>query len=239
MAKMVIPDVYEGLPVVTAAVAQGLDRRAGKEYGITVQALMENAGKEVADAVLEWVASSGQAAADARIVVCCGRGNNGGDGLAAARYLKAAAPATAAFVAAAKDDRPYAAEVAENLERAKAAGVPVAVVDRDLAELEAALAGATHVVDALLGTGSMGKPAGTVHKMIQAVTRSKKPVASVDIPSGLAPDTGYHSGAFITAQLTLTLGLAKKGLLATHAQRNVGKLKVLDIGFPKELLRNP
>src|SRR4051812_48934394 len=207
MAKIVIPEVYEGLPVVTAAVAQALDGRAEKEYGIPVLTLMENAGKEVADAVLAWVEEAGQPPADAKIVVCCGRGNNGGDGLVAARYLLAAAPGTTAFLAAAKDDRPYAAEVAENLERAKAAGVPVTIVDRDLAGLEAALASATHVVDALLGTGSTGKPAGTVHKMIQAITRSKKPVAAVDIPSGLAPDTGYHSGAFITAQLTLTLGL--------------------------------
>jgi len=239
MGKLVIPDVYDGLPVVTAEAMQALDRRAAAEYGIAAMTLMENAGKAVADAVLEWVEESGQAPADARIVVCCGRGNNGGDGLVAARYLKAAAPATAAFLAAAKDGRPYAPEVAENLERARAAGVPVEIVDRDLAALETALAAATHVVDALLGTGSTGKPAGTVHKVIQAVTRSKKPVASVDIPSGIAPDTGYHSGAFITAQLTLALGLAKRGLLATHAQRNVGKLKVLDIGFPKELLRNP
>lgn len=239
MAKLIIPETFEGLPVVSAAEMQAIDRRASDEFGLAASTLMENAGKEVADALRGWIEESGQEPASARVVVCCGRGNNGGDGLVAARYLRPGVADVRAFLAAAKDGRPYAAEVAENLERAKAAGVPVEVLDRDLGALETALAEATWVLDALLGTGSTGKPAGTVHKMIQAVTRAKKPVVALDIPSGLHPDTGYHSGAFITAQLTLTLALPKRGLLATHAQKNVGKLKVLDIGFPKELLVRP
>ena len=237
MAKLLIPDVHEGLPVVTAAQMQALDRRAAAEFGLTVLALMENAGKGVADGVLEWLESRGQRPAESRLVVVCGRGNNGGDGLVAARYLKASCASVQAFLAAAKEGRPYAAEVQENLDRAKAEDVPVTILDRDLAALDAALEQASAVLDALLGTGSTGKPAGTVHKMIQSVTRSKKPVVALDVPSGIDPDTGYHSGAFITAALTLTLALPKRGLLATHAQRNVGTLKVVDIGFPKELLR--
>ena len=103
------------------------------------------------------------------------------------------------------------------------------------AALAAALAGADLALDALLGTGSTGKPAGAIKDMIQALTRSKKPVFAVDIPSGVDPDTGYHSGAFVTAAVTLTLGFPKKGLLAAHAKRNVGELRVLDIGYPEEL----
>jgi NAD(P)H-hydrate epimerase len=59
---------------------------------------------------------------------------------------------------------------------------------------------------------------------------------AIDLPSGIHPDTGYHSGVFITAVLTLTLGLPKRGLVAPHARKYVGELKVLDIGFPKVLL---
>ncbi|MEK9146318.1 MAG: NAD(P)H-hydrate epimerase, partial [Elusimicrobiota bacterium] len=70
----------------------------------------------------------------------------------------------------------------------------------------------------------------------QRMTKAGKPVLSIDIPSGLNPDTGYHSGAVVTAAQTYTLGLPKRGLLAAAAARFVGKLKVLDIGFPKELL---
>lgn len=92
-------------------------------------------------------------------------------------------------------------------------------------------------MDALLGTGSSGKPAGAVHKMIQAITRSGKPVVAVDVPSGLDPSSGHHSGAVVAAAVTCALGLPKRGLLAAPAKRYVGELKVLDIGFPPELLR--
>ena len=92
------------------------------------------------------------------------------------------------------------------------------------------------ILDGLLGTGASGKPTGVLHKVIQAVTRSKKPVIAIDLPSGIQPDTGYHSGVYVTAALTLTLGLPKRGLITPHARKYVGELKVLDIGFPKELL---
>jgi NAD(P)H-hydrate epimerase len=122
------------------------------------------------------------------------------------------------------------------LEKAKAAGVK-AVSAGPEAGLAQALACAHVVLDALLGTGSSGKPAGAIHHMIQEINRSKKPVLAVDIPSGVHPDTGYHSGVFITAAQTLTLGLPKRGLMAPHAKRNVGELKVLDIGYPPALLK--
>ncbi|OGR93786.1 MAG: hypothetical protein A2V88_05180 [Elusimicrobia bacterium RBG_16_66_12] len=92
------------------------------------------------------------------------------------------------------------------------------------------------MLDALLGTGSSGKPAGAIHHMISEINKAKKPVVAVDIPTGLHPDTGYHSGAYVAADLTLTLGLPKKGLLAPHAKPCVGTLKVLDIGYPSQLV---
>lgn len=236
MAKLVVPQEFQGLPVVTAEQMRNIDARAASEFGVPASRLMENAGRAVAEAVLGFVRSKGKDPAAARVVVSCGRGNNGGDGLAASRHLQGRVAEVRAFLVAVKEGRAYAPEVADNLAAASAAGVPVETVDRDLAAFTSACAQADALVDALLGTGSTGKPAGTVHKMIQLMNRSKKPVVSVDIPSGLMPDTGYHSGAFITASLTLALGLPKRGLLATHAQRNVGELRVLDIGFPKELL---
>jgi NAD(P)H-hydrate epimerase len=131
---------------------------------------------------------------------------------------------------------PYPDYFVANLDKAKAAGVS-AVEAGPEAGLAAALAGCVVVLDALLGTGSAGKPAGAIHHMIQEITRSKKPVLALDVPSGIHPDTGYHSGVFVTAAETLTLGLPKRGLVTPHAARNVGVLKVLDIGYPAELLR--
>ena len=63
-----------------------------------------------------------------------------------------------------------------------------------------------------------------------------KPIIAIDLPTGLHPDTGHHSGVFVTAALTLTLALPKRGLLASHAQKNVGQLKVVDLGYPPQLL---
>jgi NAD(P)H-hydrate epimerase len=146
-----------------------------------------------------------------------------------------------AFLSPPKGDGPqgglgYPALVRDALVKAKAAGVEVREAGPE-ARLTEALADCDFVLDALLGTGSSGKPAGAIHHMIQEIEKSKKPVVSVDIPSGTHPDTGHHSGVFVTADLTLTLGLAKKGLLAAHAKRQVGELKVLAIGYPPALLK--
>jgi len=73
--------------------------------------------------------------------------------------------------------------------------------------------------------------------MIQELAASGRPVLSVDLPSGLDPDTGAHGGAVVRAAETLTLGLPKRGLLAYEAASYVGRLRVLDIGYPPELIR--
>ena len=75
-----------------------------------------------------------------------------------------------------------------------------------------------------------------MHRVIQLMNKSARPIVAVDIPSGLSPDTGHHSGVFIIAKLTLTLGFAKSGLMAAHAQKNTGVIKVLPIGYPPGLI---
>lgn len=239
MPKEVPPDHYQGFPALNCAAMRELDRLATENYKIPVLDLMENAGRAVAGQVLDYIRNTlGKEPAKASAVVCCGRGANGGDGLVAARYLKEAGVGTRVVICPPRKDdgkTVYPGFVQTNLERAKAAGVPVAAAGPE-AGLEAALERADVALDALVGTGSSGKPAGAIHHMIQAMTRSKKPVLAVDIPSGLHPDTGYHSGAFVTAAVTLTLGFPKRGLMTPHAKKYVGELRVLDIGYPKEFL---
>ena len=235
MPKEAPPATYQGLPVVTAERMREIDRTAVEKRGIPVIDLMESAGRAVAAETAVFLAGKGKALPGSRVAVCCGRGANGGDGLVAARLLKQGGCEVRAFICAAKKDAPYPEPVRLNIERAKAAGVPVLPAE-DEAALAAGLAEADVVLDGMLGTGSSGKPAGTAHKVIQAMTRSGKPVVAIDLPSGVHPDTGYHSGVFVTAALTLTIGLPKRGLVTAHARRYVGELKVLDIGFPKDLL---
>ncbi|OGR64757.1 MAG: NAD(P)H-hydrate epimerase [Elusimicrobia bacterium GWB2_63_16] len=234
-----IPQVkeYDGLPVVTAEKMRYLDMKASREYSIPAAGLMENAGRAIAEAALEFAAAElGKKPDVLKAVVCCGKGNNGGDGLAAARYLRQAGAAVKVFILPPKEEG-YGELVVANLAAAKTAGVPVAMTRKeDLDALAAEFAGADLLLDALLGVSSVGKPTGPVHRVIQLMNKSARPIVAVDIPSGLSPDTGHHSGVFIIAKLTLTLGFAKSGLMAAHAQKNTGVIRVLPIGYPQALI---
>jgi len=234
-----IPQVKEfgGFPVVTAEKMKYLDKKASLEYGIPSHVLMENAGRAVAQASLEFAGSGpGRQPAGLKAVICCGKGNNGGDGLAAARYLKQAGADVKVFILPPKETG-YGELVVKNLEAAKAAGVPVEMTrNEDLDALAPAFSSADILLDALLGVSAVGKPTGPVRRLIQLMNKSGRPIIAVDLPSGLSPDTGHHSGVYIIAKLTLTLGFAKTGLMAAHAQKNTGLIKVLPIGYPDALI---
>jgi NAD(P)H-hydrate epimerase len=154
----------------------------------------------------------------ARAYVVCGKGNNGGDGLAAARHLHR----WGRLVGVACTD---AAEQARAL---TALGVQIA------SSPAPGFAAATLVVDAMLGTGLSRAPRGLVAEWIEAVERSGRQVVSVDVPSGLDADTGAVPGACVTASLTVTLGLPKPGLLVGEGPARAGEVWVADIGIPFE-----
>ncbi|OGS35952.1 MAG: NAD(P)H-hydrate epimerase [Elusimicrobia bacterium RIFOXYD12_FULL_66_9] len=234
--KEPVPTVWEGLPVVDSARMRALDFDATARFSIPAAALMENAGRAVARETVAFLKGKGIEPASAKVVVCCGRGANGGDGLVAARHLRQEGVGVLVFLCPAKKDSGYPELVRGVLASAAKAGVEVRPAGPE-AGLSAALAACDAALDALLGTGSSGKPAGAIHHMLSEINKAKKPVVAVDVPTGLHPDTGYHSGAYLTAELTLTLGLPKKGLLAAHAKPFVGTLKILDIGYPAELVQ--
>mgnify|MGYP001617778411 CR=1 FL=1 len=236
MPKEPIPAVWEGLPVVTAAAMRALDFDATARFGVPAAELMEKAGAAVAEEAAAFLKEAGKDVARAKVVVCCGRGANGGDGLVAARRLKAAGAEVWVFLCPPKKDAGYPELTAAMLNQARGAGVHVQETGPE-AGLSDALAACDLALDALLGTGSAGKPAGAIHHMIQELNKAGKPILAIDVPSGIHPDTGYHSGVFVNATRTLTLGLVKKGLLAAHARKHVGTLKVLDIGYPPELFK--
>jgi len=213
-----------------------LDEMASREYFIPEGELMENAGAALAVETLAFAREKlSKKPAGLKVAVCCGRGNNGGDGLAAARHLKKAGACAEAFIVP-PAARGYGVLTVKNMGRAKAAGVEITPVEMDNTKnLVLKLAKADILLDALLGFGSVGKPAGPVRRMIELMNKSAKPVIAVDIPSGLNPDTGRHSGVIITAKTTFTLGFAKSGLMAACARPYTGDVKVLSIGYPKGL----
>jgi NAD(P)H-hydrate epimerase len=158
-----------------------------------------------------------------QVVVVCGRGNNGGDGLAAARHLHRWG--RLGGVACLEPDR-LSELAAREAAALRALGVEVS------SELD--FTGAQLVLDALLGTGLSRPPPGQVAAWIEAVNDSGLRVVSVDVPSGLDSDTGQAEGACVRAAITVTLGLPKAGLLIGDGPAYAGDVWVADIGVPFE-----
>lgn len=220
--------------VVTSAQIAELDRRATAEYGISTIALMDQAGRRVAEAVSSLLRDHG----GRRVVVLAGRGNNGGDGLVAARYLRTVGFQVAAYILA--DEREYHGEVRRALEAAKDAGVPVTTIAHaSLAGVEQSMAATDVIVDALFGTGFRGPAQGEAAVLIELANQTGKPIVAVDIPSGLQADTGRFEDPCIRAMATVTMGLPKVGLLVYPGAEAAGTIYVADIGYPAALVDDP
>jgi ADP-dependent NAD(P)H-hydrate dehydratase / NAD(P)H-hydrate epimerase len=199
------------LPALTSVQAREADRLSAERYKVPVEWLMEAAGWQLARHCR------------GRTLVCCGRGNNGGDGLAAARHLHRWGRLHA--VACADPDR-LAGPARTQLEALLALGVPVS---RHL-DLE----GAQLVLDALFGTGLSRPPAGLDAEWIEAVNASGRRVVAADLPSGLDADSGRALGTAVRAHLTVTFGLPKAGLLRGDGPSLAGEVWLADVGIPGE-----
>jgi NAD(P)H-hydrate epimerase len=218
--------------VVTAAEMGEIDRRATEEYGIPGLVLMENAGLKVFDCVRRVLGGvDGK-----RVVVLAGKGNNGGDGLVAARHLlQNGARVKVLFNG---DPAEAAGDAGVNLEIWKRLGQRLHLLqDRNAVQLlQLALLPADLVVDALFGTGFRGEVRDRARKAIEAVNESGKPVVAVDIPSGVEADTGAVRGPAVQATHTVTFGLPKLGLVLEPGAGRTGELHVVDISLPRPLL---
>ena len=209
------------VPVVSASQMAEVDRAAVEEIGISIEMLMENAARGVAvacRAVLGGVK-------DRRVVCLAGTGNNGGDALAAARRLHGWG-ANVRCVLSADRDRLHGDLNKRQYDIARRIGIPLASAE------DARLDDAELIVDGLLGYSVRGAARGAVELLIRATERLRAPILAVDLPSGLDPDTGAPLGASIRATATVTLALAKAGLVRSEARGYVGELLVADIGVP-------
>ena len=218
------------MKLATGAQMRAMDEATYRDYGMPSLVLMEAASLCVAD---EIAARFGPLAGKS-IAVVCGKGNNGGDGLAIARHLhtRLAANVTVWLTAA---PAALAGDARANYEMARKFGVPF----QDIAQQGEAFAHADIIVDALLGTGIKGGVTGELADIINAINNTHKPVVSVDVPSGLDADTGRVDGACVQAQVTVAFALAKIGLWDFPGQDYVGTLVVADIGVPRALMQSP
>lgn len=212
---------------------RALDRKTAEKYAMPTILLMENAGRAVALAL--DLSLTAKTIRKSPIVVFCGGGNNGGDGLAAARYLSNWGYAVK-LVLDRSPDR-FQGDALLHWNAAKTLNIPFQIFHSRKKLLQFTGQRPMAVIDALLGTGFHGPMKEAMLPLIEAVNAFECPVVSVDIPSGLDADSGLPSGAAVKARLTVTLGLPKTGLSRGPAKDFVGKLRVADIGFPLPLVR--
>jgi hydroxyethylthiazole kinase-like uncharacterized protein yjeF len=205
-------------PLPDAERMRAIDRWAIEDRGVSSLDLMERAGAGVARAVERLVP-------DGPVVVICGSGNNGGDGLVVARLLRDAGREVTVVCTSAPARLNGDAQA--NLERLPGEA-PL-----ELARGVGALTAASVVVDALLGTGFAGEPRGGVGEAIAAIATCSAPVISVDVPSGVDASTGVVSGVAVHARTTVTFHAAKPGLWIHPGKAHAGKVEVLDIGIPR------
>ncbi len=197
------------------------------EAGVSLDELMENAGQAVAH---EVVAHLGETLGK-RVVVLVGPGNNGGDGLVAARRLSELGVGVQAFVVAGSGDP------AGKRSAAEAAGVRVELAkdEAGIDALRSATESADAVIDAVLGTGASRPIDETLGRALAAVQQAGIPVVAVDLPTGMNADTGQFDPNGLRADVTLALGYPKIGPVISAGHGHSGEMKVLYIGIPPGL----
>jgi NAD(P)H-hydrate epimerase len=208
--------------------ARAVDEIAIRDYHLPGLVLMENAGRGTA----EWLRTLG---ATSPVVICCGKGNNGGDGFVIARHLELQGLTVEVVLCC--DPADLTGDARVNADVVTAAGIPHWQLGRDgtVADLTARLTRAGWIVDALLGTGAQGAPREPLAGVIRAINTARRPVLAVDLPSGLDANTGETAGECVRAQYTATFVAPKRGFAVPSALAWTGTVQVIDIGIPRRL----
>jgi hydroxyethylthiazole kinase-like uncharacterized protein yjeF len=204
-------------PCLDAEEMRATDRWAIQDRGVPSLQLMETAGRAVAEAAAELASSS-------RAAVVCGKGNNGGDGLVAARILREMGFEVDALLLAPGDQ--LSDDAKANLERFDGAR-PV-----DPGEIGPAIAGTGVVVDAIFGTGFAGTPRDPAATAIDAMNEADAPVVATDVASGINAATGEVEGKAVAADVTVTFHAPKLGHWVAPGKEHTGELRVAPIGIP-------
>ena len=216
---------------------RNVDQRAIDEFGIPGVVLMENAGRGCVD----WLEELG---ITGRVVICAGKGNNGGDGFVIARHLENRGHDVRVLLFADPDSLRGDAEI--NYQVIKLAQTPIRVFAEPTAEqdteaefmtpVKEELSSATWIVDALLGTGTKGSLREPFPAIIDAINQSSARTFAVDLPSGQDCDTGLPVDAdhpvAVKASFTATFVARKVGFEHPSSSAFTGEIRVIDIGVP-------
>lgn len=211
---------------------RNLDKAAIEKCGIASLDLMERAGSALADAVRVRISKK-----SGPVVIVAGKGNNGGDGLVAARHLISDGHDVSVVILAGPSDLSPDA-MANFLQLAPLTTHIYSVTNEaELSSVAPIIANASCIVDAIFGTGLASKVTGLPAAAIDLVNALGSYVIAADVPSGLSSDDGTVQGAAVRARRTVTFGLPKIGLFLRDGQNYAGEVTVADIGFPEAEVR--
>lgn len=219
--------------LASIAQARQIDELSQSQYGLAAERLMDSAGQKCFELLRSQYS---QQISKGSVLVVCGPGNNGGDGLVVARRLwqsgsrnviiaesnKTVTKAPAASKASLRDLQ---------MQRCQTLGIPV------IRSHEQIPSNVTLVVDAIFGIGLTRDVEDEAAQWIATINALKTTVISLDVPSGLQCDTGQVMGVAVKATVTVTFGIAKPGFFICDGPAHVGKTQVVDIGFPADLVK--
>ena len=204
---------------ITSCQSRELDKIATSKFGISGKTLMGNAGCQVANTVLKFYPDTEKY----KILIVCGKGNNSGDGFAAALSLKKFNPKIYMIYSPdtfSVDANHYYLECVENDIHVQFQECPPESHQYDL------------VIDAMLGIGIKGKVRAPIAEWIAWINNQQLDVISIDVPSGLNADTGNLDDNTVKANITVTMGYEKTGLYFHPGKDQCGEIITADIGFP-------
>ncbi|MDD5504078.1 MAG: NAD(P)H-hydrate epimerase [Candidatus Omnitrophica bacterium] len=224
------PLFHKPKKLLTKSQARAIDKKTINTYGIPAAILMENAGVAIAAAVFDIIQKSDKNKGAVSVCIFCGKGNNGGDGLVCARYLLSAG---------------YDVNIYLMCQKAQVRGISyfnllaLKRINRNIHEILTSrdintLKKPAHsdiIIDAVFGTGFNGKAEGIYKDVITLINKSPAYTISADIPSGLDADSGKKRAEAVKADMTVTMGLAKKGFYQNDGPGLCGDIRIADIGL--------
>jgi hydroxyethylthiazole kinase-like uncharacterized protein yjeF len=216
------------MKIVTAQEIKNIDRRAIGDFGIPGAVLMENAAAAIMTAMEKYF----DGLEGVRIGILCGKGNNGGDGLALARRLRIIGVPVRVALLSSFDAVKGEAKVNLSILRKMDVEIVQNASSRSLADI---IAWSDVLVDALLGVGLSSPLKGAYAQAVKMINSSGNPVVAVDIPTGIGADTGAVMGVAVKADLTVTMAFLKRGLVLYPGAGHAGTVRVADIGVPSEV----
>ncbi|UCE58360.1 MAG: NAD(P)H-hydrate epimerase [Phycisphaerales bacterium] len=217
--------------ILTRDQVRQVDHIAVNRYAIAGVVLMENAGRNASRIINRTYGPEGN------VFICCGPGNNGGDGCVIARHLHNLGWSVRGLITGAESQ--MTPDMLANYRIVKAMGLPLIIASSGEEQLRAVgeMRNDDVVADALLGTGFRGQVRSPTAELIEAINDAhKRATVAIDLPSGLDCDTGEPSNATIRADLTVTFVAKKMGFTLPASVPFAGKVEVADIGAPRGVI---